>query len=112
MCLLFSPFDVQEMAVKLEEKRAESKRKGNKNDFSLSTTPRQDKKARLPPPMSFNRLHIVNPITGIIVCASQQQKKDTFSRKASAPDKLSISEHSPRQPRTRSVPNALCSPYL
>jgi hypothetical protein len=52
------------MAVKLEEKRAESKRKGNKNDFSLSTTPRQDKKARLLlllPPMSFNGLRIVNP---------------------------------------------------
>lgn len=56
-----------------------------------------------PPPASFNGLHIVNPITGIVVCVSQQQKKDTFSRKASAPDKLSISEHSPRQPRTRSV---------
>lgn len=61
-----------EMTVKLEEKKAESKRKGNKNDFSLSTTPRQDKK-----------------------------KKDSFSRKSSAPDKLSINEHSPRQPRTR-----------
>jgi hypothetical protein len=44
---MFVSSDVQEMTVKLEEKKAESKRKGNKNDFSLSTTPRQDKKAHL-----------------------------------------------------------------